>query len=107
MSPFVIVNELQPKSGQRDKVIGLLREFAASMHAEPGCVHYSVHQPVEDENGPLKVIQAYSSVEAVQEHAAWMGPNVPRLAPLLESLPQPALFQQVSLVGHVKESLSS
>lgn len=108
MSPIAIVNQLQPKDGQRDKLIELLREFAVSMHAESGCVHYSVHQPVEDETGPLRVIQAYSSIEALQEHAAWMDSQLPRLATLLESLPQPpALLQQVPLSGHAKESLSA
>lgn len=108
MSPFIIVNELRPKSGQRDKVVELLREFAVSMHAEPGCVHYSVHEPVEGEDGPLQVIQAYTSIEAFQEHVAWMGPNVPRLAALLEGQAHPpALLRQVSLSGHAKESLSS
>lgn len=106
MSTFVFVNRLQAKDGRRGELIELLREFAVSMHAEPGCVHYSIHQPVEDETGPLTVIQAYVSIEAYQEHAAWMGPNVPRLAALLESLPQPpTLLQQVPLSGHAKESL--
>jgi quinol monooxygenase YgiN len=108
MPTFVITNRLQPKDGQRDKLIGLLREFAVSMHAEPGCVHYSVHMPVDDEAGPLTVIQAYSSREAFGKHSAWMGPNLPRLAALLASPPQPpVLYQQVSLSGHAKESLSA
>jgi quinol monooxygenase YgiN len=108
MPTFVFVNRLQPKDGQRGKLIGLLREFAVSMHAEPGCVHYSVHEPVDDDTGPLIVIQAYSSSEAFEEHSAWMAPNVPRLAALLASPPPtPVLYQQVSLSGHAKESLSA
>jgi quinol monooxygenase YgiN len=108
MSTLVFVNRLQAKDGHREELIELLRELAVSMHAEPGCVHYSIHEPIEDQTGPLTVIQAYSSMEAFQEHAAWMGPNVPRLATLLESPPQPpALLQQVPLSGHVKESLSA
>ncbi|MGH6657480.1 MAG: putative quinol monooxygenase [Actinocrinis sp.] len=108
MSEFVFVNRLQAKDGQREQLIELLREFAVSMHAEPGCIHYSIHQPADDETGPLTVIQAYSSIEAFQEHSAWMGPNVPRLAALLESLPQPpVLLQQVPLSGHAKESLAA
>lgn len=56
----------------------------------------------------MTVIQAYSSMEAFQEHAAWMVSNVPRLATLLESPPPPpALLQQAPLSGHVKESLSA
>jgi quinol monooxygenase YgiN len=108
MTTFVFVNRLLPKDGQRDKLVGLLREFAVSMHAEPGCVHYSVHEPVDDEAGPLMVIQAYSSREAFEEHSAWMGPNLPRLATLLASPPQPpVLYQQVSLSGDPKESFSA
>ena len=108
MSTFVFVNRLQAKDGHREELIELLREFAISIHAELGCVHYSIHAPIEDETGPLTVIQAYSSMEAFQAHAAWMGPNVPRLATLLESPPQPpALLQQVPLSGDIKESLSA
>jgi quinol monooxygenase YgiN len=108
MPTYVFINQLQAKDGQRDKLIELLREFSVSMHAEPGCIHYSVHLPVGDETGPVRVIQAYSSIEAFQEHTAWMGPNIPRLAPLLEFLPEPpVLVQQVPLSGHAKESLSA
>ncbi|WP_327105900.1 putative quinol monooxygenase [Nonomuraea glycinis] len=52
MSAFVFVNRLQAKDGRRDELIELLREFAVSMHAEPGCVHYSIHKPVEDGRTP-------------------------------------------------------
>lgn len=108
MQTFVFVNQLQPKDGQRDQLVELLREFAVSMHAEPGGLHFSVHQPIDDENGPLTIIQAYSSVEAFEEHGAWMGPNVPRLIPLLASPPQPPiLHHQVPLSGHARESFSA
>lgn len=108
MSVFIFANQLQPKDGQRKELVELLREFSLSMHAESECVHYSVHQPIDDENGPLTVIQAYSSVEAFDEHSIWMGSNVPRLVPLLASPPQPpVLHQQVSLTGHAKESFSA
>lgn len=36
MSTCIVVNHLQPKEGLRDQLIELLREFAVSMHAEPG-----------------------------------------------------------------------
>lgn len=108
MSVFVFINQLRAKDEQRDELVELLREFAVSIHAEPGCLHYSAHVPADDENGPVRVIQAYSSVEAFREHAAWMGPNIPRLAELLEFPPQPpVLLEQVPLSGHPKESLSA
>jgi quinol monooxygenase YgiN len=108
MPTLVTVNRLQPKDGQRGKLLDPLREFAVSMHAEPGCIHYSVHEPVDDETGPSMVIQAYSSSEAFGEHSAWMAPNLPRLAALLASAPPtPVLYQQVSPSGHPKESLSA
>jgi quinol monooxygenase YgiN len=52
MSEFVFANRLQAKYGRRDEFIELLREFAVSMHAKPGCVHYSIHKPVEDGRTP-------------------------------------------------------
>lgn len=105
MSTFVFVNRLQAKDGERAALIELLREFSASIHAEPGGLHYSVHEPVGDENGPLTVIQAFSSVEAFEEHSAWMQQNIPRLASLLASPPSPpVLTESVLLQGHAKES---
>ncbi|MFC4244180.1 putative quinol monooxygenase [Gryllotalpicola reticulitermitis] len=102
---FVSINQMQPKDGQRDQLIALLTEFAVSIHAEPGCTHYSVHQ-APDETGPLTIIQAYSSVEAFDEHAVWMRPNVPRLAALLAApLRPPVLYESVPLSGNPKESL--
>jgi quinol monooxygenase YgiN len=108
MATFVFVNHLQAKAGRRDDLIQLLREFAVSMHAEAGCVHYSVHEPIDDDNGPLTVIQAYSSIEAFGEHSAWMEPRVAKLIPLLAFPPRPpVLNEQVSLGGHPKEAFST
>ncbi len=108
MSTFVFVNHLQAKDGKQEELIKLLREFAVSIHAEAGGVHYSVHRAIDDKTGPLTVIQAFTSVEAFEEHGAWMGPNVPKLLPLLASPPNPpVLLEQVPLTGHVRESFSA
>ena len=108
MSTFVFVNHLQAKDGKHEQLIELLRDFAVSIHAEAGGIHYSVHQPIDDKTGPLTVIQVFSSVQAFEEHGAWMGPNIPRLLPLLASPPKPpVLLEQVSLDGHVRESFSA
>src|SRR5947209_6171374 len=108
MSSYVFINRLQPKDGQRGQLIELLREFATSIDQEPGGLHYSVHHAIDDETGPLTVIQVYSSVAAFEEHGAWMGPNVPRLLPLLASPPEPpVLLEQVTLTGHPRESFAA
>jgi hypothetical protein len=36
MATVVFINRLQPADGKRDALIGLLREFADSIHADPG-----------------------------------------------------------------------
>jgi quinol monooxygenase YgiN len=108
MSSYVFINRLQPKDGHREQLIELLREFAGSIHQEPGGLHYSVHHAIDDKTGPLTVIQAYSSLAAFEEHGAWMGPNVPRLLPLLASPPEPpVLLEQVTLTGHPRESFAA
>lgn len=105
MATVVFTNQLQPADGQRDALIGLLREFADSIHADPGCLHYSVHEPIGDEATALTVIQAYTSVAAFEKHGEWMAPNIPRLAALLAFPPDPpVLLQPVSLSGDPKES---
>ena len=49
MATVVFINRLQPADGKRDALIGLLREFADSINADPECLHYSVHEPIDDE----------------------------------------------------------
>ena len=43
MATVVFINRHQPADGKRDALIGLLREFADSINADPECLHYSVH----------------------------------------------------------------
>jgi quinol monooxygenase YgiN len=108
VSAFVVVNHLQAKPGKRGQLVELLRDFAVTMHAEPGGVHYSVHQPIGDETGSLTVIQVYSSVAAFNAHSEWMGPQVPRLLPLLAAPPlPPVLHEQVLLSDHPRESFGA
>jgi quinol monooxygenase YgiN len=108
LTPVVFINRLQPADGQRDALIGLLREFAESINADPECQHYSVHEPIDDEAAPLTVIQAYTSAAAFEKHGEWMTPNIPRLVPLLAYPPDPpVLLGLVSLGGDPKESFSA
>jgi len=60
MATVVFIHRLQPADGKRDALIGLLREFADSINADPECLHYSVHEPIDDEATPLTVIQAHT-----------------------------------------------
>lgn len=104
----LFINRLQPADGKRDALIGLLREFADPINADPECLHYSVHEPIDDKAAPLTVIQAYTSVTAFEKHGEWMAPNIPRLVPLLASPPDPpVLLRSVSLGGNSKESFSA
>src|SRR3954451_20327385 len=108
MSTVVFLNRLQPADGQRGELIALLREFADSINADPECVHYSVHEPIDDEAAALTVIQAYTSVAGFEKHGEWMAPNLPRLVPLLAYPPDPpVLLRSVSLGGDPKESFSA
>jgi quinol monooxygenase YgiN len=108
MPAVLAVSQLQAKTGRREDLIELLREFAVSIHAEPGGVHYSVSQPIGDEHGPLTIIQACSAMEAFAEHSAWVRPRIPRLAELLAAAPAPpVLLEQVRLSGDPKESLGA
>jgi quinol monooxygenase YgiN len=108
MSAVVFIDRLEPADSKRDALIGLLREFAESINADPECLNYSVHEPIDDEAAPLTVIHAYESVARFEEHGEWMEPNIPRLVPVLASPPDPpVLLQSVSLGGDPKESLSA
>src|ERR1700731_3346962 len=57
MVTVVFINRLQPADGKRDALIGLLRVFADSINADPECLPYSVHEPIDDEATRLTVIQ--------------------------------------------------
>src|SRR3954447_19830435 len=107
MTAVVFINRLQPAAGKRDALIALLREFGASIHADPECLHYSVHEPVNDAPAPLTVIQAYQSIAGFEKHAEWMAPSVRGLSALLAAPPDPpVLLRSVSLSGDPKESFS-
>ena len=41
MATVVFINRLQPADDKRDTLIGLLREFADSINADPECLRYS------------------------------------------------------------------
>ena len=107
MTTVVFINRLQPADGKRDALIGLLREFADPITADPECLHYSVQEPIDDDTAPVTVIQAYTSVAAFEKHGEWMTPNIPRLIPLLASPPDPpVLLRSISLSGDPKKSFS-
>lgn len=100
MPAVAFVSTLQPKNGRRDELVELLTELAKHIRAEPGYIEYSVHRPLGDDNGPLLVIQRYTSVEAYQEHSSWVRGQVPRISELLATPPAPpALFEPVQLGG--------
>ena len=81
MSGVVFIDRLEPADSKRDALIGLLREFAESINADPECLNYSVHEPIDDEAAPLTVIQAYESVAGFEEHG---------LSPAAHSVPATA-----------------
>jgi hypothetical protein len=86
MGTVVFIHRLQPADGKRDALIGLLREFADSINADPECLHYSVHEPIDDEATPLTVIQAHT----LWRHAVDMTLNshtVPEVNPDRQPLP--------------------
>jgi quinol monooxygenase YgiN len=104
MATVVVTNRLQPADNERDALIGLLREFADSINADPERLRYSVHDPIHDEATPLTVIQAYTSVTGFQKHGEWMAPKIPRPARPPASPPDPpVLLRSVSLGGDPKE----
>ena len=108
MASVVFINRLQPADGKRDVLIDLLREFGDSINADPECLHYSVHEPIEGDAGPLTVLQVYTSAAAFAKHGEWMAPNIPRLVLLLASPPDPpVLLRSVSLGGDPKESFAA
>jgi STAS domain-containing protein len=67
---------LQRADGRREVLIGLLREFAESINADPECLNHSVHEPIDDEAAPLTVIPAYESLAGFEEHGEWMELNI-------------------------------
>jgi quinol monooxygenase YgiN len=108
MSTYVFVNKMQAKAGQQSDLIDLLRDFAVSMNVEPDRLHYSVQRAIDDPEGPVTVIQAFATREAVDAHGDWMSAQAPRLMALLEFPPDPPiLLEQVELSGHPLESFGA
>lgn len=107
LAAYAITSRLEPRAGRQAELIALLRRLSERIHAEPGCLHYSVHREPGVEGGALTVVQAYDTVEAFHEHAAWMTSHVPALADLLAVAPDPpVLLEQVLLTGDPGESFA-
>jgi NAD(P)-dependent dehydrogenase (short-subunit alcohol dehydrogenase family) len=106
--PVVAVSTLTPKQGQRNDLLALLAELAPQIRAEPGCLRYSVHATRGDD-GPLLIIQEYSSAETFSAHSSAIAGQIPRLSSLLQTPPAPpALFGPVPSDGNpAKASLSA
>jgi len=101
----VITSRLKPRAGGQSELIDLLRQYSMRIHAEAGCLHYSIHRHPGDDHGALTVLQVYATAEAFREHAAWMRSNLPELAALLAGAPgSPTLLEQVLLTGNPKEA---
>jgi hypothetical protein len=97
MATVVFIHRLQPADGKRDALIGLLREFADSINADPECLHYSVHEPIDDEATPLTVIQAHT----LWRHAVDMTLNshtVPEVNPDRQPLPSTTVLRTVTIL---------
>ena len=107
--PVVAVSTLMPKKGRRNDLVALLAELAPQIRAEPGCLRYSVHATRVDDNGPLLIIQEYTSADTFSAHSAAIAAQIPRLSSLLQSPPAPpTLFGPVQSDGNpVRESLSA
>ena len=103
------MSTLTPKQGQRNDLLALLAELAPQIRAEPGCLRYSVHATRGDDNGPLLIIQEYSSAETFSAHSSAIAGQIPRLSSLLQTPPAPpALFGPVPSDGNpAKASLSA
>jgi NAD(P)-dependent dehydrogenase (short-subunit alcohol dehydrogenase family) len=95
--PIVAVSTMTPRPGQRNDLLALLAELAPQIRAEPGCLRYSVHGTLGDDNGPLLIIQEYESAGTFTAHSSAIAAQIPRLSPLLQTPPAPpALFGPVA-----------
>ncbi|MER5549410.1 SDR family NAD(P)-dependent oxidoreductase [Streptomyces sp. NPDC002589] len=93
----VAVSTLEPMEGRREDLVEVLTELAPQIRAEPGCMHYSVHRPRGGADGPLLVIQMFTSIEAFRDHSAGVADQIPRIGALLAAPPAPpTLFEPVS-----------
>ncbi|MBE1496194.1 3-oxoacyl-[acyl-carrier protein] reductase [Amycolatopsis lexingtonensis] len=92
----VTVSTMEPKDGRREDLVALLAELAPRIRAEPGCLRYTVHRTHGEADGPLLVIQEFTSIEGFRQHSATVADQIPRLAALLAKPPvPPALFEPV------------
>ena len=100
MPEVVFASTMEPKDGHLDDLVQLLAELAAHIHDEAGCLQYSVYRPLGENRGPLLIMQRYASLEAYQEHSAWVRGQIPRISEHLAAPPAPpVLFEPVSLGG--------
>ncbi len=66
-SPVVVVATLIAKEGQEDFLEKTLRTAIAAVHAEPGCLKYSLHRKAGT-TGHFVMIEKWASAEALGVH---------------------------------------
>ncbi|WP_159056641.1 SDR family NAD(P)-dependent oxidoreductase [Streptomyces yokosukanensis] len=100
----VAVSTMAPAKGRRADLVEVLTGLAPQIRAEPGCLHYSVHRARGDADGPLLVIQMFTSIEAFRAHSAAVADQIPRIGALLATPPAPpTLFEPVSRSALIEE----
>jgi quinol monooxygenase YgiN len=90
---IVTMSTMRPKPGRENELLALLRELAAQIRTEPGCLRYSAHPARDADHPTVLILMEFESMEAFEAHSSRIAEQVPRIGALLATPPTPpALF---------------
>ncbi|GAA1682010.1 putative quinol monooxygenase [Microbacterium lacus] len=78
MTDVIVTAVFHASAGAKERLLAALRAAIPSVHAEPGCVLYAIHDADDDS---IVMIEKWTSRAALDAHAA--GPAVERLNELI------------------------
>jgi quinol monooxygenase YgiN len=104
MSELTFIGTARAKPGHADDLEREMRSTVAAMHAEPGCIHYSMHNSLEDQN-VFVFIERWASKEDLDKHfeSDHVKSLIARTQSMMDGMPEMQMFEMVDVPEYDKK----
>lgn len=98
MSELTFVGTARAKAGHADDLEREMRSTVAATHAEPGCLHYSMHKSLKDSN-TFVFIERWASKDDLDKHfeSEHVKNLIARTQSMMEGMPEMQMFEMVDV----------
>jgi len=98
MSALTFIGTARAKPGQAGNLEREMRATVAATHAEPGCIHYSMHQSLQDPDVFI-FIERWASKADLDRHfeSDHVKSLIERTQSMMDGMPEMQMFQMVDI----------